>query len=154
MDINLKSKPKVYIIQCSEYFKIGVSVNPTGRMSYILGTPEVIIPFRGMLIAELVTENARQLEALIHKEFKEFCCVGEWFLLDNKVLNFVINKYKFTLKNEPIFKIDNCSVEIHAKILAQRLEYEIMKCNETKLNYEEMIAEQKAIREAIFFKLK
>lgn len=76
--MRIGSKRFVYIIECQQYIKVGVSDKPFER----LGSMATGNPFELKLLALLFISGSRQAYATenkIHKKFSKFRVRGEWF---------------------------------------------------------------------------
>jgi len=80
----------IYFIKSeSGHVKIGYSDNNVeGRLINL----QCACPFK-LTLLKTIRGGSKQ-EKLIHKEFKEFKFRGEWFLLSDKILNFMDNPYR------------------------------------------------------------
>lgn len=69
----LRSLAMIYFVRSGQYIKIGVSVNPRGRIASIQsGIPEPIEVLG-------IVEGDAVLEAELHRRFASLRCYGEWF---------------------------------------------------------------------------
>lgn len=85
-------KQKIYIIQCNEYVKIGVSNGVTDRRIRELqsGNPYKII----LLNTFVPIIDAYKYEQQLHKRYKEYRVRGEWFELPIPLLNELLTETK------------------------------------------------------------
>lgn len=68
----------IYLLQCSEHFKIGFSLTPHKRIQQLrTGSPH---PIR--LVHELRTPFYKLIEKQLHHKFRSKRGKGEWFTLD------------------------------------------------------------------------
>lgn len=65
----------VYLIKCSNFYKIGISNNPIRRRSTI----QTHNPLKVDLVATLASKNAAHVEKSYHKKFISKKTNGEWF---------------------------------------------------------------------------
>jgi Meiotically up-regulated gene 113 len=75
---SLREKPLfVYIVQCSisNIIKIGISNNPQRRIVEI----QTHYPYKLFMLRVVQAENARKIEADLHKSLRKFRLNGEWF---------------------------------------------------------------------------
>lgn len=83
---------KLYIARANDYFKIGISENPEERIKQLqTGNPEPVD-----LYAEFEAEDAAKCESRLHKRFEGFRIQGEWFKLDVRIVDGIINLYNDT----------------------------------------------------------
>lgn len=74
----VKSKSRtrfVYLIQCEDYVKVGVSSNPEGR----LRSMQTGNPFNMFLVNKWETTSDFRIESITHRELAEYRVHGEWF---------------------------------------------------------------------------
>lgn len=85
---------KLYIMQCNNYIKIGVSSYPEKRIKDL----QTGNPYEIKLLLAINSDDAYQLENQFHKYFKNINSGGEWFEINEDVKNFVkylkIKEYK------------------------------------------------------------
>lgn len=74
---------KLYLIECQEFFKIGIA-NDVLRRLESLATGN---PFELRLVAIYGYENAQIVEAALHQRFSAQRVRGEWFKLNDDDLN-------------------------------------------------------------------
>lgn len=77
----------LYVIGNRHYgwYKIGVSSNPDKRINEIrTGCP---VPVEIVLVAE--TDEAEELERMLHLHFASQCMSREWFVLDDEDLEYI-----------------------------------------------------------------
>jgi len=79
----------IYIIEMKGVFKIGMSSNVHERIHQIIGG----LPYQGDLVALIQTEQARNIEYELHKEFAAKRLNGEWFSLDQADLKNIRARY-------------------------------------------------------------
>ena len=91
----------IYIIQhTDDFYKIGKANNIENRLSYLQTSCPVklkVIAFlpccdSGILSAEEISYIS---ENKLHKEYKKFKTINEWFKLDKELVEEIINKYGF-----------------------------------------------------------
>lgn len=90
----------VYIIQCHNRFKIGVSNNPEQRLATINGKQN---PYQCILIAKKkfkTDKEAYRYESNLHKETPGRVR-GEWFLLHHEYVQNLISEKQFTSICDP-----------------------------------------------------
>lgn len=116
----MKEEKLVYIIQSSNYFKVGVSKNVQNRLKTFQST---LMPYDFNLIATVKDEDCYALESAIHTELKEFRVAGEWFLITEDKLMGIIRDYNFSIDNAPNFDYSKES-EINEKIKEMENKYE------------------------------
>lgn len=85
----------VYIMQCGEFFKIGMSNNPEQRRVTLQGAS----PYEVVLIAQKKVSNDRDFEAGLHKEFEDHHIRGEWFGMRPELIESLITKHNFDFIN-------------------------------------------------------
>lgn len=72
-------------MQCKEYVKFGASNDPEERVKAL----QTGNPFQITLLLKLKYGGTFNIESSIHKYFGENREIGEWFVIDNKVKDFV-----------------------------------------------------------------
>jgi len=87
LDNYCREHPEVYLIKCDKYHKIGVSFDAWQRIKVL----QQHIPHDLELIYHNEVKDAYKLEAQLHRKFKSKRKRGEWFELDKKDINIVIN---------------------------------------------------------------
>lgn len=89
----MKNK-KLYVMQCNNFIKIGVSDNPERRIKDL----QTGNPYEIKLLLAIDDYDAYGLENQFHKYFKNINSIGEWFEVDENVKYFVkylkIREYK------------------------------------------------------------
>lgn len=75
----------VYVIQCQDLYKIGITV---GSIENRLNTLQTANPFELKLVYAVKTQNCKELESLLHNKFSANRERGEWFKLSEQ--DFVI----------------------------------------------------------------
>ncbi len=83
-------KPKpgfVYVMRCNEFYKIGISKNPTKRLEQI----SPLMPYKIELIHTIATENMKELESFLHEQLAHCRVNGEWFDLSVNELCALLN---------------------------------------------------------------
>ena len=119
--VNQNKKPMVYIMQCGEFFKIGMSNNPEQRRVTLQGAS----PYEVVLIAQKKVSNDRDFEAGLHKEFEDHHIRGEWFGMRPELIESLITKHNFDF-------INNIS-KMHDLHFSLKIERELQK---SKKNWE------------------
>lgn len=76
----------VYLLKSDQYYKIGMSKDVDARMLQI--SPKLPVPPE--LIHIIKTEDMRQLEEALHKQFNHFRVNGEWFKLDQNSVDLIM----------------------------------------------------------------
>lgn len=94
-------KMKVYIIQCLDYFKVGISKDISKRMIAL----QTSNPVKLKLIAYLDSKESASIEKEIHKDYSNYNSSGEWFKLTPVIIRQIIKKYGFIVEATPS-KID------------------------------------------------
>lgn len=88
----LSKRSYVYFVEAGDYIKIGYSKNPLVRLGQIRAGVQVVKP------EDLDTSNARLLaieegdlstEKQLHRRFKEFREVGEWFRKNDRITHYI-----------------------------------------------------------------
>jgi len=74
-----KTDGYVYLVQCGDRFKIGMSKDPTKRIKQLASSAAISAPLE--LICTIKTEDAKQLEAALHDRFSDNRVYHEWFTL-------------------------------------------------------------------------
>jgi len=92
----------VYIMQCANYHKIGVSKNPEKRKQTI----QTHNPLDVYLIAKKNTNSARKIEKELHNRFEYRRTRGEWFELREKEINILKIEYGFQFLTEAQTTLD------------------------------------------------
>lgn len=83
--VNYDPSGYVYLLKGDfDIYKIGMSVNPDVRIKSYNG-----LPFKVTHICSIQTENARLLEASLHKRFDSKRLNGEWFNLATDDVEYV-----------------------------------------------------------------
>jgi len=77
---------KIYIIQCNEYYKVGISKSPRSRLKQL----QTSNPYELKLKRTYKLPSPKTSEALIHMMLKEYHVRGEWFNTELDVINSVI----------------------------------------------------------------
>lgn len=77
----------VYLFKLNEYYKIGISVNPTRRLTSINSET----PYTAILIHQIHTDHMRRLEDELHQRFGVRRFKNEWFLLTDEDVQFILN---------------------------------------------------------------
>ncbi len=72
-----------------EVIKIGMSVNPVGRLNALRTSNHNKL----MIAATIATNNMRALEAKLHKKFKPYRLNGEWFTYSEEIAKFVFDHW-------------------------------------------------------------
>lgn len=83
--------------------KIGYSTNPTptGRLeSFSVGAP-----FGVELVGFIQTNNAKQLETLLHQRFNAFRCSGEWFDISKEQARSCCEQYMDKAQKDKISEV-------------------------------------------------
>jgi predicted GIY-YIG superfamily endonuclease len=83
----MSRKDKLYIMQCNNYIKIGVSKNPERRIKSL----QTGNPYKIKLILAIEDSAAYDLEYQFHKYYEKEKSVGEWFEINDNIRNFVKN---------------------------------------------------------------
>ena len=81
-------KPKInylYVMQCNEYVKFGVSMHPVTRIKDL----QTGNPYKIKLLLELDYKHTYGIEKNIHRYFDKKRGLGEWFKIDKEITNFV-----------------------------------------------------------------
>lgn len=79
------NKKYIYVMQCKNFVKFGVSNNPAVRIKEL----QTGNPFKISLLLSIVYDDSFSIEKRIHKYFNEKRESGEWFLIDKKIKDFV-----------------------------------------------------------------
>lgn len=82
---------KVYLIQCGNFFKVGISKQPKRRLKEI----QTCNPLPCRIIGTKSVEDAVHLERFIHSELTECNSSGEWFELQFRHLSWMKNELGF-----------------------------------------------------------
>ena len=101
----------VYIMQCGEFFKIGMSNNPERRRDHI----QTSNPLKVQIIAQKDVPDDKALESELHKKYEDYHIRGEWFAMRIDLVNEIINRHQFDKVKDP-GKIQ----EIHVTIKMER----------------------------------
>lgn len=135
----------VYIIQSQKYFKIGITKNPKQRLKTFQKT---LMPYDFNIIAlkECQEEQCRVLEKEIHKKYNKYNYRGEWFVIDEKILNEIIILFSFKYIKQPNFshKTEENIIESLNKDI-ERITIEKNILFEAKNKYIKQIFEQSGI---------
>jgi len=78
-------KKYIYVMQCKEYVKFGVSRSPEIRIKEL----QTGNPFKITLLLQVLYDNHFNIEKTIHNYFNDNRKIGEWFIIDDKIKNFV-----------------------------------------------------------------
>ena len=78
----MKKSSGIYILNCKEFYKIGITSNITKRKNEL----QVGNPFKINIIYFAKVENAARLESILHEKFWSKNVSGEWFKLNEKDL--------------------------------------------------------------------
>lgn len=90
-------KEYLYLLECEQYYKIGISNNPKNRFTAIrTANPFEVKPV--MCVFTYERKKTKQLESLLHSRFKRIQHRNEWFFKSDDIIQ-LINR-----------KIDNSSV--------------------------------------------
>jgi hypothetical protein len=78
----------VYVVKYDEkYFKIGVAKDPIER----LATIATCLPLPPSLLTSMYSEDAYLIERKLHKQFSSKRLNGEWFLLNQEDLDYIVS---------------------------------------------------------------
>ena len=77
----------LYLIKCNEYYKIGIAFDLDQRLSSLQGGN----PYELEVVCAFKIKDARESEKLLHELFKDKRQLGEWFKLDYKDVEVIIN---------------------------------------------------------------
>ncbi len=81
----LASSGFIYFIQCGSFVKIGIAENVHSRLRALkIAAPEPI-----KIINFFEDKNAGSVEKNFHRLLKKYHSNGEWFKLDNDIINFI-----------------------------------------------------------------
>jgi len=83
----MATKERIYIMQCNDYIKIGVSENPWVRIKSL----QTGNPYKIDLLLSFKTKNAYSEEKRFHNYFDSKKSIGEWFKIDDDIKHFVKN---------------------------------------------------------------
>jgi hypothetical protein len=83
--IKKDAKQFLYVMQCKDFIKIGVSKHPEQRIRDL----QIGNPFRITLLLKVKYDNSFQIEQTLHKYFNNKNETGEWFSIDETVKNLV-----------------------------------------------------------------
>jgi len=86
--LNLKERSRfVYLVTDGDYVKIGISYNPEGRLASL----QTSNPRKLCMIHKSKHINARELESILHEEYKDFNEINEWFNLNSEQISHTID---------------------------------------------------------------
>lgn len=80
----------VYIIQCAQYYKIGIAENVKDRFSAIKSAT----PFEMKIINSFESDYPEKDEQKLHEKFKKKHKQGEWFELNKEDIEFIEGWFK------------------------------------------------------------
>lgn len=80
-----KDKKYLYVLQCNEYVKFGISSNPKYRVSSL----QTGNPYKINLLLAIIYKDCFEIEKNIHKYYDEKRERGEWFFIDEEIKSFV-----------------------------------------------------------------
>jgi hypothetical protein len=87
-----------YVVIAGPFFKIGRTKDVTRRIAQL----SIQLPFPIQLFKVINTDDAKTLEAMMHRKFAEFRVNGEWFELDrDSAINLYIMPATFTILDSP-----------------------------------------------------
>lgn len=75
----------VYVIQCNDYYKIGITLRPAHRFQSL----QVSNPYKIYLVYSKPIIGARAVERKLHQSLRSTHVRGEWFKLDSEQLQLV-----------------------------------------------------------------
>lgn len=87
----------VYVMQCRDLVKIGISYNPESRASLF----QIGNPFGIKLIAKVKSSSPSMYEKALHAQFSHRKVHGEWFKLEKQELDELINEFQFSPRAFP-----------------------------------------------------
>ena len=83
----------VYLMKSENYYKIGISKNVNRRCKELATTK---MPYEIKIIAQTcLISNADDIEKKLHERFKKQRINGEWFLLDDKQVQQVLDIFNY-----------------------------------------------------------
>lgn len=120
----------VYIIKHGEYCKIGVSSNPNKRVKKIAS---VVMPHEFELLHMEKSNKPYALESLLHQKLEDKRINGEWFILTDWEIEYLIKNmgfYVFILEKsianeEEQFETITCPIPSRAKYSLQKKAFKI-----------------------------
>lgn len=83
--------PYIYVLKCGLYFKIGITQNAYKRRRQI----QTGNPFPVELVFSLRHPKAAEIEKKLHLFYKKVNHMREWFILDDKEVDFI----KYAVQN-------------------------------------------------------
>ena len=132
---------RIYLLKCSDKYKIGYSSKPA---SFRITTLQTGNPDKISLVCEKVVDNAAQLEKDLHTKYEDKRCVGEWFALHDEDVEYIksIEDNTYADRSEPEYiKVYTGSIDILHKLqpsakdlLAELLQYVSYGTQEIVLN--------------------
>jgi len=75
----------LYVMQCKEYVKFGISKNPNSRIKEL----QTGNPYKINLLLKINYSDCFDIENNVHSYFDKKRGLGEWFLIDKEIKNFV-----------------------------------------------------------------
>lgn len=89
MAIVASGKTIIYVIECGEYHKVGITANLTQRLTTMaLHNP---FPLRCVLHRYVPPGRARRIEAAIHERLANWSLGREWFSAPIEVIRSIVN---------------------------------------------------------------
>ena len=122
----------VYIIGSTQhnYYKVGISSDPEDRLRQIL----THCPFEVKLLFTCYKgDDAKNIEAQIHKQYKNYNCHREWFLLPSSLLP-KLEQDIIKTQYDPEFKMPFNNGTSKRKLNKEKLK-ERKKKRDNKFNY-------------------
>lgn len=71
----------IYMIDCGEFTKIGLSIKPQQRFDDLNAT----VPFDMYLVHTMKTKNMKRAEKYLHTNLAQYRTKGEWFRLPEHI---------------------------------------------------------------------
>jgi hypothetical protein len=95
-------KEYLYLLECEQYYKIGISNNPKIRFTSIrTANPFEVKPV--MCIFTYDRKKTKQLESMLHSRFKRMQHRNEWFTKSFEIVNLIKSK----VDNKEIFLFED-----------------------------------------------
>ena len=91
-------KEYLYLLECEQYYKIGISNNPKMRFTAIrTANPYEVKPI--MCIFTYDRKKTKQLESMLHSRFKKIQHRNEWFFKSDEIIELINSK----IDNKQVF---------------------------------------------------